>query len=166
MNDERYKELMNQVGMSNSRSILQAFKQIANEVAQEVHAEYGKEIHADSTQQLWKIPESRAIICPGCGWIGTKHELNDHACPICDYAYGEYVDLPTLEILFSSDELWNDVAIGPFALSVCRVLRINNLLDLATNVKDSVIKDNVTLHDLKVLHSQACKILRKIKGEK
>lgn len=35
MNDSRYKELMAQVGMPNSQSLLIALKQVANEVAQE-----------------------------------------------------------------------------------------------------------------------------------
>ena len=35
MTDERYKELMKQVGMPNSKSLLIALRQVANEVAQE-----------------------------------------------------------------------------------------------------------------------------------
>jgi hypothetical protein len=35
MHDERYKQLMEQVGMPNSRSLLMALKQVANEVAQQ-----------------------------------------------------------------------------------------------------------------------------------
>ena len=35
MNDNRYKELMIDVGMPNSRSLLTALKQVANEVAQD-----------------------------------------------------------------------------------------------------------------------------------
>lgn len=48
MKDERYKELMEQVGMPNSASLLIALQQVANEVAQEVHSMYrdkGEEIH-------------------------------------------------------------------------------------------------------------------------
>ncbi len=46
MTDERYKELMEQVGMPNSHSLLGALRQVANEVAQEVHREYKKQIFA------------------------------------------------------------------------------------------------------------------------
>lgn len=38
MNDERYKQLMDRVGMPNSRSLLLALQQVANEVAQEEQA--------------------------------------------------------------------------------------------------------------------------------
>jgi len=38
MNDDRYKQLMEQVGMPNSRSLLLALRQAANEVAQEERA--------------------------------------------------------------------------------------------------------------------------------
>ena len=36
MNDARYKDIMNQLGMSNSHSLLLALRQVANEVTQEV----------------------------------------------------------------------------------------------------------------------------------
>ena len=39
MNDERYKALMANVGMPNSRSLLQALRQVANEVWQESNTE-------------------------------------------------------------------------------------------------------------------------------
>ena len=38
MTDERYKQLMEQVGIPNSRSLLGALQQVANEVAQETAA--------------------------------------------------------------------------------------------------------------------------------
>lgn len=38
MNDERYKKIMNDLGMPNSRSLLQALQQVANEVEQETRA--------------------------------------------------------------------------------------------------------------------------------
>jgi len=36
MTDERYKEIMEDLGMPNSRSLLLALKQVANETAQEI----------------------------------------------------------------------------------------------------------------------------------
>ncbi len=38
MDDERYKAIMAALGMPNSRSLLQALQQVANEVAQETQA--------------------------------------------------------------------------------------------------------------------------------
>lgn len=38
MTDERYKKIMADLGMPNSRSLLQALQQVANEAAQEVRA--------------------------------------------------------------------------------------------------------------------------------
>jgi len=42
MTDERCKQLMEQVGMPNSRSLMVALKQVANETEQEVRAECNK----------------------------------------------------------------------------------------------------------------------------
>lgn len=44
MTDERCKQLMEQVGMPNSISLMQALKQVANETEQEVRAQIAKEI--------------------------------------------------------------------------------------------------------------------------
>lgn len=38
MTDERYQQIMTNLGMPNSRSLLQALQQVANEVAQEERA--------------------------------------------------------------------------------------------------------------------------------
>ena len=40
MSDERYKAIMEQFGMPNSRSLLQALQQVANEVTQELRADH------------------------------------------------------------------------------------------------------------------------------
>jgi len=42
MKDSRYKEIMDGLGMPNSRSLLSALQQVENEVAQEVHKSYEK----------------------------------------------------------------------------------------------------------------------------
>ncbi|MBU1193979.1 MAG: hypothetical protein KKE62_01900 [Proteobacteria bacterium] len=42
MKDSRYKEIMKGLGMPNSRSLLSALQQVANEVAQQVHSDYEK----------------------------------------------------------------------------------------------------------------------------
>lgn len=44
MTDERYKDIMNKLGMPNSISLLQALRQVANEVAQEIHNDYRKRL--------------------------------------------------------------------------------------------------------------------------
>ena len=113
----------------------------------------------------WKIPKSYAIICPGCGWIGTKQQLDDHRCPFCEYET-VYGDLLELEMILNNTEFWNDVAIGPFALSICRALQITDMLDLVNHVKDSAENPDFTFADLRILQVQACQIFRKIKGEK
>lgn len=38
--DERYKQIMSDLGAANSQGLLTALKQVANEVAQQVRAEY------------------------------------------------------------------------------------------------------------------------------
>ena len=43
MKDSRYKEIMNNLGQPESRSLLMALEQVANEVAQEVHASYAED---------------------------------------------------------------------------------------------------------------------------
>jgi len=43
MKDERYKEIMEGLGMPNSQTLLVALEQVANEVEQEVHAKYKHE---------------------------------------------------------------------------------------------------------------------------
>ena len=40
MKDERYKEIMENLGLPNSTSLLIALEQVANEVAQEIHSTY------------------------------------------------------------------------------------------------------------------------------
>ena len=45
MNDERYKQIMSDLGYPESRSILQALKQVANEVAQEKNKEHMEELN-------------------------------------------------------------------------------------------------------------------------
>ena len=47
LTDERYKQLMNDVGMPNSRSLLQALQQVANEVEQKCNA---RAIEAETTK--------------------------------------------------------------------------------------------------------------------
>lgn len=48
MNDDRYKKLMSDVGMPNSCSLLEALKQVANEVTQELTQWYSvKEMPKD-----------------------------------------------------------------------------------------------------------------------
>jgi len=42
MEDSRYREIMEGLGMPNSRSLLSALQQVANEVAQQVHSDYEK----------------------------------------------------------------------------------------------------------------------------
>ena len=42
MKDARYKEIMEGLGMPNSRSLITALQQVANEVAQEIHKSYEK----------------------------------------------------------------------------------------------------------------------------
>lgn len=52
MTDERYKQLMEQVGMPNSRSLLVLLQQVANEVAQEAAAAERKAC-ADLCTEVW-----------------------------------------------------------------------------------------------------------------
>ena len=42
MKDERYKQIMNDLGYPENRSLLQALQQVANEVAQEKNAEQNR----------------------------------------------------------------------------------------------------------------------------
>ena len=42
MNDDRYKEIMEGLGMPNSRSLLMALQQVANEVAQEYTSKFAQ----------------------------------------------------------------------------------------------------------------------------
>jgi NTP pyrophosphatase (non-canonical NTP hydrolase) len=55
MKDERYKKLMEDVGMPNSRSLLGALQQVANEVEQEVRAEF------KDTTQFKDVYEKQSI---------------------------------------------------------------------------------------------------------
>jgi|LGOV01.1.fsa_nt_gb antitoxin component of RelBE/YafQ-DinJ toxin-antitoxin module len=50
MNDERYKDIMNQLGMPNSQSLQTALRQVANEVGQELKKE-NTELRAQLEEQ-------------------------------------------------------------------------------------------------------------------
>ena len=60
MTDERYKQLMEQIGMPNSRSLLQALQQVANEVEQEIYARLAQTVeHATDNRAVGgSIPPS------------------------------------------------------------------------------------------------------------
>ena len=70
MTNERYKELMAQVGMPNSRSLLTALQQAVNETQQK---EYKKESYP----------------CPECedGNVIPKRGKSGWECDLCDYEY-------------------------------------------------------------------------------
>ena len=53
MKDERYRQIMTNLGMPNSRSLLQALRQVANEVGQEVHEKYRK----NKLTKEWTMPK-------------------------------------------------------------------------------------------------------------
>ena len=77
MKDSRYKEIMEELGMPNSRSLLLALQQVANEVAQEVHSEYKK-----NNKKLKRDDPKCSFSKVGCTdyWVGTKK------CDGCDWA--------------------------------------------------------------------------------
>ena len=58
MTDERYKKIMADLGMPNSRSLLQALQQVANEAAQEVRA---------AERERWqRIATNAQAVTTGC----------------------------------------------------------------------------------------------------
>lgn len=67
MKEERYKQLMEQVGMPESRSILQAFQQIANEVEQETIARIKDEITKEHKEQ--RVSEDMGRIKVSGGYV-------------------------------------------------------------------------------------------------
>ena len=71
MKDSRYKEIMDGLGMPNSQSLLIALRQVANEVAQEVHSEYKKNNEKLQTNACDHI------------WIHGVYRY-DKRCKVCD----------------------------------------------------------------------------------
>ena len=70
MDDERYKQLMNYVGLPDSRSLLDALKQVANEVEQEVLARPRVE---RTTSEL--LAEIRSSGHCHFEWINSRGEI-------------------------------------------------------------------------------------------
>ena len=67
MTDERYQQLMRDVGMPNSRSLLQALQQVANEVWQQCAAsgfanDVGKYLEMTNDIPTWKRPARRKAL--------------------------------------------------------------------------------------------------------
>ena len=59
MNDERYRKIMSDLGMPNSRSLLQALQQVANEVGQQSSEEITR-LRADLAKVTWQRNEAQA----------------------------------------------------------------------------------------------------------
>ena len=66
MTDERYKQLMEQIGMPNSRSLLGVLQQVANEVSQEAAVVERKACAkvCDSLHRAWKWSEDNPVSGP------------------------------------------------------------------------------------------------------
>jgi len=94
MKDERYKEIMQSLGQPNSRSLLVALEQVANEVEQEVHAQYKgakeltqqKDIQSIITEilDMWYSSDAqdhdyqeKNMECPTCALIRLRHVLKN-----------------------------------------------------------------------------------------
>lgn len=56
MKDERYKQIMSELGMPNSRSLLSALQQVANEAGQECAAAE-REVCAKLVEEMGEAPE-------------------------------------------------------------------------------------------------------------
>jgi len=63
MTDERYKKIMADLGMPNSRSLLSALQQVANEASQAAHAAERKD--AERYRWLRSNPQ----------WLGWEHDF-------------------------------------------------------------------------------------------
>ncbi len=61
MKEERIKELMAQVGMPDSQSLMVALQQVANETEQEVRASYHQE-----NEDMQESPPSKMKLCKDC----------------------------------------------------------------------------------------------------
>ena len=59
MNDERYQKIMSDLGMPNSRSLLQALQQVANEVGQQSSEEITR-LRAELAKVTWQRNEAQA----------------------------------------------------------------------------------------------------------
>ena len=94
MTDERYKELMERVGMPNSRSLLLALQQVANEVAQETQARFQgcqcnecKEAPHDSDCAVHNEPATPNGPCDcKSEWISVDDRLPDKSQDVVVYA--------------------------------------------------------------------------------
>lgn len=67
MTDERYQKIMAELGMPNSRSLLQALQQVANEVAQETHSVLNARLQRGE------------CICLKCGLRQDSYDAAAHA---------------------------------------------------------------------------------------
>ena len=80
MKDERYKALMMGMGMPNSQSLLITLRQVANEVEQEVRAEYNeknnKKLEMGAKKPcLCPVPEVRCC----CAYCNLANECSHHS---------------------------------------------------------------------------------------
>lgn len=64
------------------------------------------------------------IVCPGCGWIGTKRELYNKTCKNCGYENGEspFRLLTVEELLKDNKGNYCDVNMGKFLTSLLKVI--------------------------------------------
>lgn len=69
--DERCKELMNQLGMPNSRSLMVALKQVANEVEQKTLYKNDTEI-AKLKRLMQEAADRYNILCDARGYITQR----------------------------------------------------------------------------------------------
>ncbi len=64
MTDDRYKEIMKNMGMTNSQSLLSALCQVANETAQE-HLKEKRKMRTALTKIVnWELPETGQFVDP------------------------------------------------------------------------------------------------------
>lgn len=96
MDDKRYKQLMEQVGMPNSKSLLLALKQVANEVEQEVRAQIMGLVESGSSQLLTTAESNIQMNILGGAFISCDERLpsDDRIVvfgePGCWMAYGSW----------------------------------------------------------------------------